>query len=271
MGNKVNALRISTYFILLLLIISSFSDRKEEFVTVNHQSFTSGEVLEFKLSYGMFVVGKAQMKIHKGSYNINGRECYRMDIFGKTSGAVDWVAKINDNWGAYVDTAALVPHMSYRKIEEGKYRKNEVVKFDHSTNMIEAKVVDRETGDFKEPEYFQAPDNIRDIISGFLYLRSIDYDSLNPGDYFKVDAFFEDTMYDFTIQYKGKEEIKTKVGKFNAIRLEPVMPDNQLFAGENAVTVWFSDDLNKIPLKAEVNLVVGKAACEIISFEGLRN
>ena len=255
----------------MLFIISSFSTRKDEFIVIPYKSFTTGEVLEYKLSYGLFAVGKAQMKVHDGYYNINGRECYRVDIFGKTSGAIDWVARINDNWGAYIDTAALVPHISYRKIEEGKYRKNEVVKFDHTTDMIEAKVINNKTGDFKEPEYFQAPDNIRDMIAGFFYLRSIDYDSLAIGEYITIDAFFEDTLYDFTIQYKGKDEVKTKAGKFNAIRLEPVMPDNQLFAGENAVTVWLSDDLNKIPLKAEVNLVIGRASCELIKYEGLKN
>ena len=223
------------------------------------------------MNYGIFAVGKAQMKVHNGYYKINGRDCYRVDVFGKTSGAVDWVAKVNDNWGAYIDTAALIPHISYRKIEEGRYRKNELVKFDHETDMIEAKVINNETGDFKEPEYIQAPDNIRDIIGGLFYLRSIDFGNMEEGKLITLSAFFEDTVYDFDIIFKGRESVKTKVGSFDALVLQPVMPENKLFADENPVTVWLSDDQNRIPLKVEANLVVGRATCELILAEGLLN
>lgn len=260
------------YILLVFLLVSSFTEVKEEKLAyIPHESFTTGEVLEYKLNYGLFAVGKAQMKVHDGYYKINGRDCYRVDVFGKTSGAIDWVAKVNDNWGAYIDTAALVPHISYRKIEEGRYRKNEVIKFDHDTDMIEAKVINNETGDFKEPEYFQAPDNIRDIIGGIFYLRTLDFNGLEEGAMVTLKAFFEDTIYDFEIIYAGKEEIKTKAGKFNALKLVPIMPDNKLFAGENPITVWFSDDLNRVPLKVEANMLIGKASCELIKFEGLRN
>lgn len=259
------------YFIAVILLTSFTGTGKETFVSVPHRTFGAGELLEYKLTYGAFAVGKAQMKVHDAYYKINGRDCYRIDIFGKTSGAVDWVARVNDNWGAYIDTAALVPHISYRKIEEGRYRKNEVLKFDHNTDMIEAQVVNNETGDFKEPAYFQAPDNVRDIVGGLFYLRTLAFNDLAEGDIIKMEAFFEDTVYDFEIRYMGKEEVKTKAGKFKALKLVPIMPDNKLFAGENAISVWLSDDLNRVPLKVEANLVIGKASCELITFEGLRN
>ena len=259
------------YFIAILLISSAFTSSEKEHATVSFPTFTTGEILEYKLNYGLFTVGKAQMKVHNGYYKINGRDCYRVDIFGKTSGAVDWVAKVNDNWGAYIDTAELIPHISYRKIEEGRYRKNELVKFDHETNMIEAKVVNNETGDFKEPEYIQAPNDIRDIIGGLLYLRSLDFDKMEKGGLISLDAFFEDTVYDFDIRFLGRESVKTKAREFNALVLQPVMPDNKMFAGENAITVWLSDDLNRVPLKAEANMVIGRAACELIHYEGLRH
>lgn len=238
---------------------------------IHHNSFTKGEVLEYKVKYSFITVGKAQIKVHDNYYKINGRGCYRIDVFGATSGAIDWVAKVDDNWGAYVDTAALVPHISYRKIKEGSYRKNELVKFDHVTNMIAVKVVDKETGLFKEPEFIQAPNNIRDIVGGLMYLRALDFNQLDKGEIISVDAFFEDTVYDFKIIYAGKELLKTKVGEVNAIKLVPIMPDNDLFRGENPIAVWLSDDENKIPLKVEAEMVIGKAGCEIIGYSGLKN
>jgi hypothetical protein len=49
------------------------------------------------------------------------------------------------------------------------------------------------------------------------------------------------------------------------------MPDNKLFAGENSITTWFSDDKNRIPLKVSANMFIGSAGVELISYKGLRN
>lgn len=259
-------------FVAIFIFTSAFMVGDNSFnYPVIPFSFSKGEMLEYKVNFGIFTVGKAQMKVYEGTYNINGRPCYKLDVFGKTSGAVDWVAKINDNWGGYVDTAALLPHISYRNIQENNYRKKEVVKFDHNSNMVETKVLNNQTGEFKEPEYFLAPENVRDMMGGYLFLRSINFDTLNVGDSLAVNAFFENTVYDFVILYQGKEKIKTKVGTFRAIKLVPVMPNNKIFAGENSISVWFSDDENRIPLKINANMFVGSASIEIISFKGLKN
>lgn len=234
-------------------------------------SFSKGEHLEYKVNFGFITVGTATMKVYENTYNINGRRCYKMDVFGKTSGAVDWVARINDNWGAYIDTAALVPHISYRNIQENNYRKKEVVKFDHTTNMVETKVLDNKTGEFKEPEYYQAPDNVRDMIGGYMFLRSLNFENMKAGDTLEINAFFENTIYDFAIIYKGKEDVKTKIGTFRAIKLVPIMPNNKVFAGENAITLWMSDDENRIPLKINANMFVGSAGVDLVNYKGLKN
>ena len=258
-------------FFVFVLVISAFTMKSDDNIyrPVSHDNFTGGEVLEYKVSYGMFSVGKAQIKISEDQYKINGRDCYKIDVFGKTTGAVDWVAKVNDNWGAYVDSAALVPHIAYRYLEEGSYRKKEIIKFDHTTDMAEAKVMDKKTGEFKEPKYYKTPDNVRDMVGGFMYLRTIDFNKLNVGDIVELDAFFEDTAYDFNIMYQGKDVVRTKLGKINTFKLIPLMPDNKIFDGENSITVWLSDDENKVPVRIEADMFMGKAGCEIIKYDGL--
>ena len=257
------------YFIGLLLLSSFILHEEPVYNAVNHNNFTTGELLNFHVTFGIFSVGEAKMEIKDKTFKVNGRKCYRVDIHGKTTGLVSWVAKVNDIWGAYVDTAALIPHISYRKIRENNYKKDELVKFDHNTDMIEYKVVDKKTGKFKDPLYYKAPNNVRDMVGGYMYLRTLDFDSFQLGDTIKVDAFFEDTFYDFQIMYQGKEVVKTKIGKINCHKLVPVMPDNKLFDGENSIAVWFSDDQNKIPVRIEASMFIGKAGIEIENTHGL--
>lgn len=236
---------------------------------MKHQTFSKGEQLEYKLHFGIFNIGKARMEIHDEVYMINKRPSYKMDVFGWTTGAVGWLTNMDDNWGAYIDSINLLPHISWRNIREGRYRKNELVNFNHDEHTIEAKVIDNQTGKFKDPIYYQAPENIRDLIGGFLYVRHVDFSKMQLLDTIRMHAFFEDTIYDFRILYMGKDRIKTKAGDFNAIKLVPVMPDNKLFAGPNSISIWLSDDKNRILLKAEANMFIGRAGCELTAFDGL--
>lgn len=256
--------------IVLFLIISGFTGT-DIYMPVKNESFTKGEVLEFKMTYGIFNVGNGSAQIHPNYFQLNNRTCFKVDVYGKTVGLVDWVADVNDHWGAYIDTAALVPHQFYRRIREGRYKKDEWTNFDHENQKIEVKVIDNKTGKFKEPKYYDAPRHVRDMIGGFLYLRTMDLSNVNKGDTVEIKGFFEDTFYTLNVIYKGKDVVKTKAGKFRAIKFVPVMPHNKIFDGENSVTAWFSDDLNRIPVKINAEMFIGSAGVELTSYSGLRN
>jgi len=256
----------------LLLILSGFvGDRNDIHPPIKNDSFTRGEVINFKMTFGFFTVGKGSAKIHPTYHRVNDRDCFKVDVFGKTVGMVDWVADVDDQWGAYVDTISLLPHQFYRKISEGNYRKNEWTNFDHVNKRIEVKSLNNKTGKFKPSKYYDAPPHVRDMIAGFLYLRVMDFSQLKVNDTVQIAGFFEDELYKMKIVYKGKQTIKLKVGKVNALMFRPVMPKNKLFDGENSVTAWFSDDKNRIPLKIDAKMFIGSAGVELTSYSGLKH
>jgi hypothetical protein len=260
------------YGLVLACMLSAFSsERAEIFPYVKNDSFSKGEVLEYKMSYGIFTVGKGSTRIDKQYYRVNNRNCFKIDVFGKTVGMVDWVADVDDQWGAYVDTIALVPHVSYRKIREGKYKKDEVINFDHVNGKIETKVYNHKQGKFKEPVYYDAPMQVRDLISGFMYLRTQDLSKVKVGDTVTISAFFEDTFYKMKVVYRGKDVVKTKAGKIRALVFKPHMPENSLFKGKDSITAWFSDDKNRIPIKVSADMFIGSAGVELTSYKGLKN
>jgi hypothetical protein len=257
----------------IVLFCSGFVSESQENVflpTVRNESFRRGEVIDFKMTYGFFTVGKGSARIDREYHKINDRYCFKVDVSGKTVGMVDWVADIDDKWGAYIDTAALVPHQFYRRIREGRYRKDEWTNFDHVTQKIEVKTIGR-NGKMREPKYYDAPPNVRDMIGGFLYMRIMDFSKLNKNDTVTVAGFFEDEFYKLKIIYRGKDTIKLKVGKVRALVFTPVMPANKLFDGEDSITAYFSDDKNRIPLKIDAKMFVGSAGVELTGYSGLRN
>jgi hypothetical protein len=263
--------RIGFSFLLFVLLTAFTDEGNDIYPQVKNESFSRGEVLSFKMTYGIFTVGKGSAQIHPKYYKLNNRECFKVDIYAKTVGMVDWVADVDDQFGAYIDTLALLPHMFYRKIREGRYRKDEQTYFDHTRKKIKVQVADKQTGKFKEPLEYDAPPHVRDMVAGFLYLRIMDLSRIKVNDTIVVTGFFEDEFYKLSILYKGKENIRTKVGKVRTLVFKPVMPKNQLFDGENSITAYFSDDKNRIPVKIEAQMFIGSAGVELTGYSGLKS
>ena len=101
------------------------------------ESFLPGEQLYYKMTYGFFTIGKGKAEIYPQTAKVSNRDCYRVEVTGRTVGMVDWVADINDQFTAYVDTTSLLPLQFYRKIREGNYKKDECTNFDQVNHKIE--------------------------------------------------------------------------------------------------------------------------------------
>jgi hypothetical protein len=256
----------------LVFILAGFTgERNDIYPPVKNESFLRGEVLNFKMTYGIFTIGKGSASIHQNYFKLNNRDCYKVEISARTVGMVDWVADVDDQFGAYIDTASLLPHMFYRRLRENHYKKDEQTYFDQRNQKISVLTADKQTGKFKEPVLFDSPPHVRDMIAGFLYLRTMDFSKLKLNDTLVVTGFFEDEFYKLKIVYKGKKTIKTKVGKVRTLMFKPRMPKNQLFEGEDSITAYFSDDKNRIPIKIDAQMFIGSAGVELMDYSGLRN
>lgn len=258
-------------FFLVLMLASFSGEKRKDFIPVKNISFGAGEVLDYKVNFGFFTVGKASTVVEKRIFTMNSRPCYKVDAYGETLGLVSWITKVNDQWGAYIDTSALITHVSYRKIKEGNYRKDEIITYDHDKLQAHVKVRDKKTGIYGEPKVYTTPNNVRDMVGGFLFLRVIDFSKYKRGDTLAISGFFEDTPYNLKIIYDGKEKVDTRIGIIPCHRLIPVMPDNKIFDGENSITCWISDDLNRVPVKIQAKMFIGSTRVELVSFKGLRN
>ncbi len=228
--------------------------------------FGLGEELTYKVHYGFVNAANARMVISDQVHVINGKKCYKIDVYGESIGMFDLFLRIRDNWGTYLDTGNVVPQRFYRHIEEGKYRKNEIVDFNYNRREASVRTFDKKKKVWKPAEKFPIPGNVQDLVSGYYYLRTLDFNNLDDGDVIRVNAFFDKELYDFKIRIVGRELVKTKLGEIRSIVISPIMPENGLFDGENSIRVWISDDINKVPLKIKAQMFVGAVEVDIETF-----
>jgi len=254
-------------FILLSLTVTGQSINMDEYRSVDNSSFEPGEEIKYKVHYGFINAAEGKMVISDQLYTINGRPCYKIDVFGRSVGMFDLFLRIRDNWGTYLDTSAIVSQKFYRIIEEGKYRKHEIVDFDQNENVASVRTYNKKKQQWRPIEKFDTPSNVQDMVSGYYFLRTFDFRGLKEGEIINIDAFFDDEIYDFRIRYIGKEEVKTKLGRIRSVVFSPIMPENSLFDGEDAIRVWISDDANKVPLKIKAEMFVGSVEIDITEYK----
>jgi len=261
---EVIRIEMKRIFSIIILIVINLG-----FLKAQETNF-SGEEISYKLSYSFFNIGKAKFLISdlKGA----NQDYYKIVAKGATSGLVGVFSKVNDEWGAYASKEDLSPSYSYRRIREGNYKRDENVDFEKDS--ISLHEWHNKKKRFKPPVVYKknTDANIYEFLSGLLYVRSIDFSNFELDQRVSFKAFFEGEFYDFQVMFKGRERVRTKIGKKDAIKLVPIMPKNKIFDGENPITVWISDDIYKIPLRVKADFrYIGVANVDITKYNNSNN
>lgn len=265
------------YLSFFVFFLSSFQITKTTFATPieTNSSFVPGEHLTYKVHYGWLDAGIVNMVIDKELHTINGNTCYKVDVAGESKGLLYLFLKMKNHFGSYLDTTQLIPQLFYRDIHEGTYRKNERVTFDHIKKQVQVEELNDSGTEVTNQEVFNIGDNVQDIVSTWYVLRNLDFSKVQVGDILHSPVFFDNVLYErFQTKFLGKKKIKTKLGHINAIVVAPLVPfsstGKSIFAGEESVELYLSDDENRIPLKIKVKLLVGAVEIDIINYEGTK-
>jgi hypothetical protein len=248
---------LSFSFLLTFMRLSAGDD----FCGIRNFSFSNGEVVTFKVFYnviGLYVdPGTASFTITDSK--INGRSAYHVVGLGTSNPSYDWIFKVRDRYETYIDTATLKPLKFVRHVEEGVFRIDELVSFDH----ISLKATSSK-GTYPINACMQ------DVLSSIYYARNIDFSKYKVGDKIYFSMFLDDEVHNIYIRYMGKETVKTRYGKFRAIKFKPMLIKGTIFEGGELMTVWVSDDGNHVPLRIESPITVGSVKVDMMGYRNLR-
>jgi hypothetical protein len=235
---------------------------QDEFCSIRNSSFHNGEQLHYIVYYSIIgiYVNAGYANVSARLERLNNRPVYHIVGDGKSNSSYNWISKVNNRYESYVDTATLQPLKFVRKVEEGNHRKYENVTFNRTANTAVTK-----------DGVYKVPTCVQDVVSSLYYARNINFDKYKPGDKISFNMFFDNELYNMYIRYVGKEDIKTKFGKFKAIKFKPLLIKGTMFEGGEKMNVWVTDDANKIPLRVESPLTVGSIKVDMMGHKNLRH
>lgn len=245
-------------FFLLALSTVSFTISKDD-------AFDSGEWFKFRIHYGIINAGYATLEVKDALKN--NKKVFHVVGKGYTTGMSRFFFKVDDLYESYFDKETGNPYQFVRKIDEGGYKKNQEGFFSQEQNRVLVKDYKNKT-----EKTFLLPSNTQDILSAFYYLRNHpNVDKLKIGESIAIDMFFDEETTKFKLKYMGREDINTKFGVVPTMIFRPLVQSGRVFKEEESLTVWISNDANKIPIRIKASLAVGSIKADLDGFKGLKN
>jgi hypothetical protein len=101
------------------------------FISGQPSPYKAGEKVSYIVHYGPINGGIASLELKKDTFA--GKEVVRSYFIAQTTGVADALYKIKDIYESYMDPVTELPVKSVRNIQEGHYRKYNVVLFDHNS------------------------------------------------------------------------------------------------------------------------------------------
>jgi hypothetical protein len=241
----------------LLILISCLASAQSS-------PFRAGEKITYLIHYGPINGGLASLELKRDTFA--GIEVIRSYFIAQTTGVADALYKVKDIFESYMDPETELPVKSIRNVQEGRYRKYNVVLFDHDSRPDSAILTSDLTGKHITQK------GIHDILSCFYYFRknylSKGYD-FKKGEVTTIMTWFTDELYPIKLVYIGMDEVKTRAGKIKCYKFNPVTEVGRLFKTNEDVSFWFSADKNCIPVKVRFDIFVGAFTVDLLSYEGL--
>ncbi|WP_310994340.1 DUF3108 domain-containing protein [Aequorivita marina] len=235
------------------------------FITAQERAYGSGEFFKFRVHYGFVTAGYATLKVEDAA--IDGKDVFHVRGFGETVGLSKWFFKVEDDYQSYIDKKKDIPYRFIRKIDEGGYTKDIQIDFNHFTNK--AVVNDKK---HNETNVFSFPKETQDMISAFYFLRNrLETENIKTGDMVEMNMFFDKENYKFRLKFLGKEILDTNFGRVRTLVFRPYVQSGRVFKEKESLTVWISDDKNKMPLLVKANLAVGSLKATLTEFKGLQH
>ncbi len=229
-------------------------------------AYKSGEWLKFRIHYGFLNASYATL--HLTSDTLDSIPVYHVVGEGKTTGFASIFFKVDDTYESYFGRKNGKPYRFVRKIDEGGYTKDIEIDFNYKEEM--AVLRDNKNG---TEQRIPVHNKIQDLISASYFMRNnYNLEEFEEGQSINLDMLFDDDgVFQFKLKYLGKEVLRTKFGKVECLKFRPLVQSGRVFKEKESLTLWVSNDLNKIPIRIKADLAVGSLKADLEAYNGLRN
>ena len=238
--------------------------------SLDNVAYAPTERLVYKLYYNLSFMWLAAGEVVFEVEDLGDR--YHFTAVGKTYPSYEWFFRVHDRYESFVDKETLLPELTLRDIEEGKYTLHERVEYEQPGGFgVGYRGHTREEA-MAQPGEFAINDCLHDVLSAIYFMRNLDLDEARVGQEFPVTVFMDRKEYPLGMRYLGREEGKRikGLGHFDVHELAPQVVAGEVFSDESEMRLWASTSAGHVPLQIESPLSVGSVKAVLLEYENLR-
>ncbi|MBI2070107.1 MAG: DUF3108 domain-containing protein [Elusimicrobia bacterium] len=211
----------------------------------------------YSVHWGVIKVGRSTL----GSPAVverSSRTAYHLLSSARTLPFFDTFYKVRDRNEAWLDVATFQSLGFGKYLREGRFRRHEIVDFDHEAGRFTALVKKKDGTEITEQGSIKP--GAYDVMSALYWIRTQD---LVPGKEFSVDV---NTRKDWPLKVRvlKREKVRTPAGEFDCLVVEPMLRDEGIFIQKGkSMRIWFTNDARKIPVQVKAEVFIGSVRAEL--------
>ena len=263
---------MSKYLLICFYFLNQMVSSQTENCSNINKCVQAGETLTYEVSYNWFLlwVDVGEVTFTTKTTNIFGKQCYNISATGYTYKSWDFFFKVRDRYESWVNPDNFLPVYFERDVNEGGYEIDisYIFKRDlnvaYSTHKSSKRPLTRDTIEITPCTF--------DVLSVIYYTRSIDFENAVKEQVFPVKILLDGKLENTYFRYLGIEKKKIRgLATFECIKFTVNVIEGSVFEGGEIMTIWVTNDKNKMPVFIETPIIVGSVQIKLIDMENLRN
>lgn len=230
-----------------------------------HARVSDGESINYRVMYKWGLVNK-----QAGRVNLSTRRADAGSIKAKlTARSEKWADafySVRDTLLGQMNIVTMEPSYYEKITHEGGEYKRDLINYTRRGNHVSA-VCQRWKQKSKKQDLTRSEISLEaegltlDMLSSFYYMRSLDYAAMKSGDKKELTVFSGKRKERLTITYHGREDVKIDKTVYPAYKISFSFTGEGGKKSSDDMEAWISTATDRIPLKLEGKLPVGKVQC----------
>ena len=227
---------------LLIVFFFSFS------LAFSSSNMKIGEKLKYSAYFGGVPAAEASLEII-GKEKLNGTSTYHVRFSARSKGIINYLFRINDKIELWLTEDSLLTVKESLQIREGNYKKSQEMILNHSKNFV---VLNSDT--------LTIPGNTHSPYALFYFFRIKEFSQVELDTLHTTNG---KRITDLKVEIERDVKVNVPAGSFTCTKISPMKLDEKEFKNKSQMSMLFSNDENRYPVKIWLTMKYGSLVLEL--------
>jgi len=209
-------------------------------------AFPQKQTLTYGVDWRVFPAGTAVVHFE----DAGDRE--RISANADTTGAINLIFHVSDRFQSTFDRAKGCSYEFDKQTVEGRRQVNSTLRIDYGQSKS---ILDEKNVVKGQSKHVEVPVSgcLTDLLSGIFYASS---QPMEVGQSFQIPVVDALHTVIVTMKVEGREEVKTPLGTFKTLRVQPTAAAG-VVKNRGNIWIWYTDDERHLPVQMRARLFWG--------------